>query len=62
MQNKAHILHSMHKEFVQKDTAALFLAAAMEHFGLKDFAGTSSSKRTAVWTSVYPVIVITKPI
>ena len=39
-----HTAFNAYKEFLQKDTAALFLAAAMEHFGLKDVGGTSSSR------------------
>ncbi|XP_077075461.1 uncharacterized protein LOC143728177 [Siphateles boraxobius] len=31
-----HTAFNAYKEFLQKDTAALFLAAALEHFGLKD--------------------------
>uniref|UniRef100_A0AAV2LIY4 DUF6589 domain-containing protein n=1 Tax=Knipowitschia caucasica TaxID=637954 RepID=A0AAV2LIY4_KNICA len=31
-----HAAYNAYKEFVRKDTAALFLAAAMEHWGLED--------------------------
>ncbi|CAB1432142.1 unnamed protein product [Pleuronectes platessa] len=31
-----HAAYNAYKEFVHKDTTALFLAAAMEHFGLED--------------------------
>ena len=31
--------YNAYKEFVVKDTTALFLAASMEHFGLTQFSG-----------------------
>uniref|UniRef100_A0AAV2MHB9 Uncharacterized protein n=1 Tax=Knipowitschia caucasica TaxID=637954 RepID=A0AAV2MHB9_KNICA len=34
-----HAAYNAYKEFVRKDTAALFLAAAMEHWGLEDVTG-----------------------
>ncbi|XP_073727197.1 uncharacterized protein [Misgurnus anguillicaudatus] len=33
-----HAAYNAYKEFVHKDTTALFLAAAMEHFGLQDIS------------------------
>ena len=40
MQKKGpHAAYNAYKECVRKDTTALFLAAAMEHFGLQDVTG-----------------------
>ena len=34
-----HAAYNAYKQFVQVDTTALFLAAAMEHFNLDDVSG-----------------------
>ena len=36
-----HKAYNAYRDFVRKDTTALFLAAAMEHFGLTDVTGKS---------------------